>query len=196
MNAGGPMIISERTKKIAFGALLLLSFIGIFPLSLRIADPLATRKFDPLINTRVLLLWPDHIELRPIGALNDFSPRPGNAAYTFLIPRDREVWVRDRLRSYPDHARDASWIIAVKELGPDRQRIQLEILGDGFWGMVYEANAARVIPLGTRLAGPLCGFVILGIHPACWGGFRLAVFLLRRLLRPSNRKVITSASSV
>jgi hypothetical protein len=41
MNAGGPLLTSQRTKKIAIGALLLVSFIGIFPVSIRIADPLA-----------------------------------------------------------------------------------------------------------------------------------------------------------
>lgn len=187
------MIASQRTKKIAFGALLLLSFIGIFPLSIRIADPPATRKFDPSIDTRVLLLWPDHIELRPISDLNDVSPRPRNAAYTFLIPKDREAWVRDRLRIYPDHARDASWIISIKELGPRRQKIQLEILGDGFWGMVYEANAERVVPLGTRLAGPGFAFIIFVIHITCWGGFWLVVFAFRRFLPASRRWVITPA---
>jgi hypothetical protein len=161
--------------------------------SIRIADPLATRKFDPSINTRVLLLWPDHIELRAISALNDVSPRSQNAACTFLIPKDRQAWVRDRLRRYPDHARDASWIIAIKELGPTKD--QLEILGDGFWGMVYEANAERVIPVGTRLAGFGFAFIVLGIHIACWGGFWLVVFAFPRLLRKSN-PITTPAPSI
>lgn len=191
MNASGSLVASPRTRKIAFGVLLVLTFLGIFPLSARIADPLATHKFDPSISARILLVWPDHIELKPIGALNDFSPRSPNAVYAFLITKEREGWVRDRLRSYPDHARNASWILAIKELGPDRQRIQLEILGDGFLGMVYEANAERVIPLGTRLAGPGFAFIILGIQMICWGGLWAAVFALRRLLRKKNRSILT-----
>ena len=57
-------MVTERAKKIALSLLLALTFLAIFPLSARLADPLATREFNPSIDTRVLLLWPDHIELR------------------------------------------------------------------------------------------------------------------------------------
>jgi hypothetical protein len=72
---------------------------------------------------------------------------------------------------------------------------QLEILGNGFWGMVYEANVERVIPVGTRLAGFGFAFIVLGIHIACWGGFWLVVFAFPRLLRKSN-PITTPAPSI
>jgi hypothetical protein len=161
--------------------LLLVSFVGLFPLSVRIADPLATRRFDPSVDARILLLWPDHIELRPVRSLSKISPRPADAEYTFLVPTERRAWVTSSLRNDP-HSGDASWIIHLKPLGPAKQRIQLELLGDGYCGIVYEATVDGIRPLGTRLAGPGFAVVILGVHLACWGGLWVAVSLLSQLL--------------
>jgi hypothetical protein len=180
-----PLAISTRVRRIAFGVLLLLSFVGLFPLSARIAHPLATRKFDPSLDARILLLWPDHIELRPISTLNDVSPRPRNADYSFLVPKDREDWVRARLRAF-DPRPDANWVIRVKDLSRGRQRIQLEIISDGFWGTVYEADADHITPLGTRLTGPGFAFVVLAVHLVICGSMWRLVFVGKRRLWPSR----------
>jgi hypothetical protein len=156
-------MISPRLAKIV---LWVASFVVLFPISARIADPLATYPWNPAIDTKVLLLWPDRIELRPMSTLAEFSPRPSNARCSFLVPPGRQKWVEECLRNYPLHT-DASWIIRIKQTGPSKQRIQLEVMGDGFWGTVYEATTDRVVPLGTRLAGPGFAVVILGIQLAC-----------------------------
>ncbi len=173
---------SPRITKGIRWTLLVGSFIGLFPFSARLADPLATRRYNSSIDTRVLLLWPDHIELRRVSTLPEVSPRPEGASYSFLIPPERQTWVKARLRNEPTGG-DGGWIFRIKQLGPERQRIQLEVLGDGFWGMVYEASPEKIVPLGTRLAGPEFAFVILAIHLVCWGGLWGLVYTLNHTSR-------------
>jgi hypothetical protein len=137
--------------------------IALFPLSVRMADPLATRKWDPRFDTRVLLLWPDHIELRPVSTLSEVSPRPTDARYRFLIPPERLEWVRERLQASPPN-RNSGRMIEVRPRGSAKQEVQLEAIGDGYYGMVYEAGSERIVPLRTRLAGAGFVFIILAIY--------------------------------
>ncbi len=174
---------SQRFRKAVLALLLLASFVGLFPLSVWIADPLATRRFDPSVDARILLIWPDHIELRPASTISKVSPRPPNAEYSFFVPSERQEFVRNSLRNYP-HPTPANWVIHVRSLGPEKQRIQLELLGDGYYGIVYEATADGINPVGTRLAGPGFAFVVLGIHLVCWGSLWAAVLILNRFFRP------------
>jgi hypothetical protein len=137
--------------------------IALFPLSVRIADPLATRQWDPRFDTKVLLLWPDHIELRPVSTLPEVSPRPSDAAYSFLIPPERLEWTRERLQAIPPND-NSGWMIQVRPRGSGKQEVRLEAIGDGYYGMIYEASSEGIVPLRTRLAGPDFVFVILAIY--------------------------------
>jgi hypothetical protein len=160
--------------------------ITLFPLSVRIADPLATRQWDPRFDTRILLLWPDHIELRPVSMLSEVSPRPTNARYGFLIPPERLEWVRERLQETPPNP-NSGWKIQVRPHGSDKQEIRLEAIGDGYYGMIYEASSERIVPLRTRLAGAGFVFVILMIYAIlCTVLFFLGRYILS-LIYPIKR---------
>jgi hypothetical protein len=63
-----------------------------------------------------------------------------------------------------------------------KQQIQLELLGDGITGIVYEAGPEGIVPLRSREAGPAGAFVILAVNLLLWGGFWLLVRLIPRLL--------------
>ena len=60
-------------------------------------------RVDPVFGDTnvVLVLWPDHIELRRARELSGLLPRPKDAAYAFLVPQDRRKWVEEQVRNYP-----------------------------------------------------------------------------------------------
>lgn len=181
--------MSSRTlSRTALGLFVIGAFIGLFPLALRLANAFATSPWNPAIDARVLLLWPDRIELQPISDLSDFSPRAPNAGYTFLVPPGRQPWVTEQLRAYPTPTRGTSWRLRVTPLEPGKQEIDLELLGDGIYGVVYEANSERVTPLKTRLAGPGFAFIVFGTDVLGSVLLLLIVLLFRRFVRPSIRQ--------
>jgi hypothetical protein len=171
---------SPWVRKVVFGLLLVGTAIGLFPVAARIADSFATHPWNPSIGARVLLLWPDHIELRPVASLSEFSPRAPQAGYSFTIPHDRQNWVEEQLQTQSAPTYDASWRIRVRSLGSERQEIDLELLGDGIYGLVYEATSERIVPLRSRLAGPGFAFIVLGTDFACWGILWSAVYMILR----------------
>jgi hypothetical protein len=151
-------VIASRTKKTVFVVLLVFSFIGLFPVSARLGDPLFTYPFRTgwQYEYPILLVWSDRVEIRWFHNISEVSPRPVGAGYTFNVPLERQAWVESKVRSTPaPNGADAGWIIRVKQLGSSGQRIQLELMGDGITGLLYEVRGDEVIPLKSRLAGPL-----------------------------------------
>jgi hypothetical protein len=178
--------MSQRFTKAIPLLLFVVLAIALFPLSVRVADPLATRQWDPRFDTRILLLWPDHIELRPVSTLLEVSPRPTDARYSFLIPPERLEWVRERLQAIPPN-RNSGWMIQVRPHGSDKQEIRLEAIGDGYYGMIYEASSERIVPLRTRLASPGFVFVILTIYAFLCTVLFLLVRYILNLIYPIKR---------
>src|SRR5258708_3323536 len=131
-----------RVHKIVLILLVAASFVGLFPISVRLADPLFTYPFRTgwQYEYPVLLVWPDRVEMRWFHDVSEVSPRRKDEGYTFNVSPERQKWVENAVRSTPWRNGDAAWIIHVKQLGPSRQQIQLELLGDGVQGMVYEAG--------------------------------------------------------
>jgi hypothetical protein len=158
------------------------AFIVLFPLAWRLASPFATSAYNPAVDARVLLLWPDRIELRPINELPNFSPRPPEAKYSFLIPPGRAAWVAEQLKAYATPSSETVWQISVTNLEPGRQEVGLELFGDGFQGVVYEASKEKIVPLKTRLAGPGFAFIVIGIDLVGTALVALIAFLLRKRL--------------
>lgn len=153
--------------------LLMAGFFALFPISIRLADPLFTYPFRTgwQYQYPVLLVWPDHVEMRWLHDISEVSPRPKNAGYTFNVTPERQAWVEQKVRSTPaPKAVDAGWIIHVKQISPTRQRIQLELLGDGMTGIIYEAGPEEIVPLRLRIAGPAGAFEILAVHLLLWCG--------------------------
>ncbi len=176
---------SLRVKRIVLIVLLIASFIGLFPISIRLADPFFTHPFRTgwQFEYPVLLVWSDHVEIRWFHNLSEVSPRPKDAGYTFNVSPERQTWVEDKVRNtHAPHGGDAGWIIHIKQIGPLRQQIQLELLGDGTNGIIYEAGPDGIVPLRSRAIGPAGAFIVLAVHLLLYGGFWLLAWFISRLL--------------
>lgn len=162
---------SSRVKRIVLVVALIMSFVTCFPLSVRIADPVFTHQFRTGWQYPILLVWPDHVEMRWVRDVSEVSPRPkGPGSYTFNVEPQRQAWVESKVRNTPSPNGHAGWIIHVKQLGPSRQRIQLELLGDGITGIIYEARSEEIVPLRSRASGPAGALTILAVQLLVWGG--------------------------
>lgn len=170
-------------KKAVLIVALVASFIAVFPLSVRLADPFFTYPFHKDWYHAVLLIWPDHVEARSFNDVAELSPRPKDAPYTFNVAPDREAWVKEQVRRLPSPNGSASWTIHVKQLGASRQEIRLELMGDGISGLIYEAQPEKIIPLRSRLGGPAGAFVILAANLLLWGGGWLLLWFVSRIMR-------------
>src|SRR5215831_2887012 len=136
---------SQRLKKIALVVGMIGSFVGLVPVSFVIVNPFFTRPYDPHWPCGVLLVWPDHVEVRWVKNISEVSPRPPGESYTFNVPPDRQAWVEQQVRSIRPQNPDAVWAIRVKQIGPECQEIKLEIWRDGFTGLIYEAHPDKIV---------------------------------------------------
>jgi hypothetical protein len=173
-------------KRAALIVLKVISFVALFPLSVRLADPFFTQPFQPNWIHPVLLIWSDHAEVRWFSALSEVSPRAAGAGYSFIVPPEQESWVKAKVRATPSPNGNAGWIIHLKQLGPAKQEIQLELLGDGITGIIYEATPNQIKPLRTRRAGPGGALVVLLVNLSLWGGIWIPVWLVTRLQTKVN----------
>jgi hypothetical protein len=187
-------VLSKRLKKIGVLAVGVVSFLGLLPVSFRVADELIfTRRFDPEWHYTVLLVWNDHIELRRVERLFEVSPRPKDASYTFSVPPQRQRWVEEQVQNAPPTAGGAAWAIKVTQLGLDRQRIELEAWKDGFSGLIYEARPGEIIPLNTKYAGPLDSATIMCVHLLCWGSGWLGLMGVSRWITRRRKGAVALA---
>ena len=162
------------------------SFVALFPVSWFLADLQFSHPFEenPYFGSPVLLVWPDRVEIRQFHHVSEVSPRPKDAGYTFNVSPGRQAWVERQVRDAPaPQPTKAGWIIHVKQLGPARQRIQLELMGDGVKGIIYEARTDEIIPLRSRLTGPGGAFIALGFEMLMWAALWLLVWLIRLMLK-------------
>jgi hypothetical protein len=188
---------SPRLRKILVITLGIVSFVALFPLSIRLSYLLFTRPFNPEWNYPILLVWPDHIEVRWTHSISEVSPRPKGETYTFNVPPERQTWVEEQVRkiSYPQDL-DLGLAITVEQLGRDRQRIQLESWGSAeMTGLIYEAQPDRIVPLHSRAADVMSAlFIVVGVHLLLWGGAWFGVRLIWRLVikqKQSQAAVVT-----
>lgn len=180
---------STRVEKIGFRVFMVVAFVGLFPLSIRVADPFFTHPFRTgwQHSYPVLLVWPDHVEMRWFHDVSEVSPRPKDATYTFNVAPERQHWVEEQVRSTSlPKGVDAGWVINFKQISPSKQRIELEVLGDGITGIIYEAGPDAILPLKSRMTGAGGSMIVLAVHLLVWGSFYLVVWLIFRFLR--NRK--------
>ena len=174
-----------RQKQAFFLCLLLLAltFVAFFPLSIRIADPLLDRPFKPNRQRFVLFLWPDHIEIHPLELTGGIMRRPENAPYNFLIPQDRLKWVKQQLRQMPTPRPGSAWNLRISQHDQNHQQVQLDLVRDGIVGLRYLASKDEIVPLYSRLNGPLGSLDILAVHIVIWGGTWLLLWVGFRLTR-------------
>ena len=71
--------------------LIVFSLVGLLPVSLHLADPLFSRPFDARGPIPILLIFPERVEIRFVRELSEVSPRPTNAAYSFVVPPSRQA---------------------------------------------------------------------------------------------------------
>jgi hypothetical protein len=177
-------MISRRSRKILFVCALISSYVVIFPVSYVIIDSLwFTQPFNPIWQCGILLVWPDHVEVRSLQKISEVSPRPPNAGYTFNVPPDRQARIENQVRHAPTGDPEGAWSIRIKQLGADRQQIQLERWRDGFTGLIYEARPDRIIPLQSRHAGVLGATIVFYLDLFLWGTLWLAGRLLWRMVK-------------
>jgi len=157
--------------------LLVGSCAGLFPVSWHLSDQLVNRPIDAGTQFPVLLVWPNRIEIRQIAQTSVISPRPADAAYHFRIPSERLAWVEGEVRRYPSRNPGASWLLKVHDLEDGRQRVQLELFGDGIRGVVYDATDREIVPVYSRLTGPGFAFTVLKVNVMLWSVLWLAIYI-------------------
>jgi hypothetical protein len=172
-------------KKALLVVLMICSLPALFLISIPVADPFFSKPFNPGLPHFVLLVWPDHVEIRQVESISEVSPPPSDAGYVFSVPPERVAWVEEQVRRIPPPSPDpdSAWLIRVRQVTHDRQRIQLEAWWkDQFRGMIYEATPIEIAPLKTRAGGIGNAIQIGGIDLALWCGTWIAVWIIRPLV--------------
>ena len=109
------------------------------------------------------------------------APPPG---VSFLVPPGQVDVVERYLRAHDTTYHKNSWVLRVTPISSERQRIELFLMGDGYWGGVYEATATSVTPLYRKITGPGYAFVFgpltLGLNIVLWGVVVAGIWGIRR----------------
>jgi hypothetical protein len=133
----------------------------------------------------ILLVEGDTPRVLKLSDPHHIPALPPGAAY--LVPEGKDAAFQQYFNDHFDRARDVGWVLKVHRLGPERQRIELFLMGDGWWGGAYDATATTVTPLYRKLTGPGFAFVVMGLamlaNLAIWGIGALIYAGVRRLHR-------------
>lgn len=136
------------------------SCIALIPPARRLADPMTHSPVNQE-NLRgpfpVVVMNDDQAWVAMPEDPHDVPPPPSGASY--LVPLERTRSIERYLRDHDTEHRDSSWVLNVQALAADRQRIELFLLGDGYWGGVYEATATTITPLYRKVTGPGFAFI-------------------------------------
>ena len=164
-------------RAIVFGLVLPVAFIGgCFALLLpagRLADPMTHLRVEDLPGQPfpVLIVQGDHARVLMVEDLQNIPPLPDGA--TYLVPAGKEATFQQQLYEQSPRDRDVAWVLQVKRSAPNRQRIELYLIGDGYWGGGYEATGSTITPLYRKLTGPGFAFIFGGLAVATnlglWG---------------------------
>lgn len=174
------------------GVLFLVSCTGMTPVAAWLTESMTVRPLHPYDSARfpVALVFEDDARIRWLGKPNEPpGPPPENAS--FLVPEGKAAEVVRHLRGHEDPKMDGGWMLEVKPLSAERQRIELYWMADGYRGGIYEATATTVTPLFRKVTGPGYAFVLgpvaLALNGALWGAAHLAWrwYRRRRAARPA-----------
>ena len=161
------------------------SFVAMIPLAVRVADPWTHRPVQYGSSGRgfpVVVVDGDDARVEMVEDPWSVPAPPAGASY--LVPSGRVRSVGRSIRANEHARRDREWVLFVEDVSEGRQRVELFLLGDGYWGGAYEATATTVTPLYRKTTGP--GFslvVILAAHilnGAAWGAMLGGWWLYRR----------------
>ena len=150
-------------------AVLVTSLVALFPVSAHLADPLFSRTYDARFEVPVLLVFPEHIEVRWVKKIAEVAPPPKDPSYTFSIPRDQQAWVEHQIQALPPPRPGSFWKLRIEQLRDDTQRVDLEAYGDGFTGLIYQARKTSITPIAYRRAGPGAAllYVLIDVGLSC-----------------------------
>jgi hypothetical protein len=186
-----PLTIKRQVLHAVLGCL---AFVGsctglMFP-AFPLAEPTTHRPVDlgsPPIEFPILVVEGDTPRVLQLEDPHKIPALPPGA--TYLVPEGKEAAFQQYFNDRFDRARDVGWVLKVRRTGPDRQRIELFLMGDGFWGGVYDATPTTVTPLYRKLADPGFAFVVMGLamllNLAIWGIGALIYARVRRWRKSS-----------
>ena len=169
-------------KKFVLIVVIAISFFLLFPLSWRIGQTFFTHPFNKALYDPVLLICPHHVEVLLWHELAKSEvPSTRGEGCTFHVVPERQESVKAEVAQLKSPG-DSSWTLRVKQLGENRQRIDLELLGDGVAGMIYEVRDNEITPLNSRLTGPAGEIYPLAVNFLLWFALWLIVWGIRRRL--------------
>ena len=167
-------------RKVGLVVVIVISFFLLFPLSWRIGEKFFTHPFDQLLYDPVLLVCSDHVEtLRWHDLVTNGDTEAKRSGCTFHVLPERQEWVKQAVKKLKSPG-DSSWTLRIKQLGGNRQRIDLELFGDGVAGMIYEVRDNRITPLNSRRTGPAGMMYPLTVNLLLWCALWLIVRAFRR----------------
>ncbi len=161
-----------------------ISLVALFYLAGLLADPLFDHPFMPTFFDPLVLVCSDHVEAVHWHDISGGREQPIHPGCSFQIPPARQAWVVNAMKQLqplaPTHG---SWLIRVKQVGVNDQRIDLEVCGGkGCIGTIYEVRNGVATPMKTRIDEPEAGLVIMFIYGLllilwwlAWAGLRRVV---------------------
>ena len=159
------------------GILLPLAFVGscvaLIPPAFRLADPLTRDRLEtPSAEPfPILVLEGDNARVIMVEDLRNIPPLPVGA--TYLVPSNKEASVQRAINANWPPELNNSWVLKVERPEPSQQKIELYLIGDGYWGGAYDATERTVNPRYRKRAGPGFAFIALPcaltMNAALWG---------------------------
>lgn len=156
--------------------LLPLLFVGscsaLVPLAFTLADPLTNVSLGSIPGMRfpVVVVAGERANVQFLAHLRRVPAPP--AGWSYLVPRGRERAIQQAINAARPPGTEGMWILRVRHLTPERQRIELFWMDDGYAGGAYEATRTSVRPLHQKMTGPgfaiVCGGIALLLDSASW----------------------------
>jgi hypothetical protein len=160
------------------------SCVGFIPPALRLADPMTHRSVDqenrhgpfPVVvnGDQAWVAMPEDPQNVP--------PPPSGASY--LVPLERTRSIEQYLRDHDTEHRKSGWVLRARALSAHHQRIELFLMGDGYWGGAYEATSTTISPLYRKITGPgfalIFGPLALVLNSVAWAIVGGGIWLFRR----------------
>jgi hypothetical protein len=186
--------LSVRGIRIGLAVLVPVGFLAscaaLIPVATHLTDSMTLAPVDQAypFPFPILVVRGTEASVEEVDHPRDVPPPPPGASY--LVPTGRVEAVERYLREHDTTHHKSSWVLRVASISSDRQRIELFLLGDGYWGGVYEATATSITPLYRRITGPgyalVFGPLALGLNVMLWGVFATGIWAIRRYRRAAQ----------
>lgn len=135
------------------------SCVGMIALASQLADPMTHMPVDRLPGPfPVVVVKGSEAWVEMTDTPHNVAPPPVGASY--LVPPEQAGRVERYLREHDASGLLTGWVLRVKPLSSERQRIELFQPDDGCWGGVYEATPKTITPQYRKITGP--GFLVIG----------------------------------